>query len=163
MKTTYRILFILLIPVLFHSCSAPYAVATNVRLKDDWVITSTDIEGDLAGTQITAPIFEDATLQCLAGSKWSFYDGGGGAYTINTTDGTCLKGARKINWEVVALQKNTHFLQFFRFSAPKGILTDRFTLYIAQITSLSKKSMVLKYPVKFNEKTGNIVLTFTKQ
>jgi len=163
MKTTYRLLFLLLIPVLFYSCAAPYAVATNVKLKDDWTITSTEVTGDLAGAQITTPVFEDATLQCLNGSKWSFFEGGAGNYTIKSADTTaCLKGNRKITWEVIELQKKSHFLQFYRVNAPKGILTDRFTLYIAEITTLTKNSMVLKYPVKINEVTGSIVLTFTK-
>ena len=161
MKTRLHILIILLLPVLLFSCSAPYQISTNVKIKYDWVISTATVEGDLAGTNIPSPVFEDAPITCLPGSKWSFYDEGSGAYTINGSD-NCIKGVRKITWEVVTLNGKSHYFQFYRYNAPKGILTDRFTLYIAEIADLSKSSMVLKYPIKYNGKTGTIVLTLTK-
>lgn len=162
MKPGHTLLYILLLVVLFSSCSAPYQVSTNVKLKYDWVLSNVTVDGDLTGTTITSPVFEDVPMQCLQGSKWSFFDEGSGNYTI-ADNGDCLKGVRKITWEVVTLKGKSHYMQFYRYNAPKGILTDRFTLYIAEITDLSKSTMVLKYPVNYHGKTGNIVMTFTRQ
>lgn len=161
MKTKLNILLVILLPVLLYSCAAPYQVSTNARLKGDWVVSSADVQGDLAGTQITSPIFEDLSLACFVGSKWTFFEGGGGNYLVNTGDDSCVKGNRKINWEVVTLQKKSHYLQFYRFNAPKGIQADKFTLYIAEIKDLTKKNMVLSYPIKYHDKTGNILITLT--
>jgi len=161
MKTRPALLYLLLLPVLLYSCSAPYQVSTNVKLKYDWVVSNITVDGDLAGTTITTPVFEDVPMQCLQGSKWSFYDEGSGSYTVSDK-ADCLKGARKITWEVVTLQGKSHYMQFYRYNAPKGILTDRFTLYIAEITDLSKSTMTLKYPVKYQGKSGNIVITLSK-
>ena len=159
MKARYYISIILLMPILLYSCAAPYQISTNTKLNYDWIVSSADVEGDLAGVQITAPVFEDASLQCLVGSKWSFLEGGSGSYTINSSDSTsCIRGIRKLTWEVITLKK-AHYLQFYRVTAPKGILTDRFTLYVAELSDLSKKAMVLKYPIKYQGKTGNIVFT----
>lgn len=163
MKTTYYIFFALVTAVLMQSCSAPYQVSTNVKLKYDWVVSDVQLEGDVANATITTPIFEDMTLPCLQNSKWSLYDEGSGAYTINSTDTVaCVKGTRKITWEVVTLKGKSHYLQFYRYNAPKGIPTDRFTLYITEITSLTKNQMILKYPVKYHGLTGKIVLTMTR-
>ncbi|HVX50878.1 MAG TPA: lipocalin family protein, partial [Chitinophagaceae bacterium] len=107
--------------LLLYSCSAPYQVSTNVKLKYTWEVSSVTVEGDLAGTAINAPVFEDATLDCLRGSKWSFFDDGGGNYVVNSTDTvSCLRGTRKITWEVVTLKGKSHYLQFYRYNAPKG-------------------------------------------
>lgn len=163
MKTSYYIFFAIITAAVLQSCSAPYQVSTNVKLKYNWVVSSVQLEGDVANTTITSPIFEDMQLSCLQGSKWNLYDEGGGAYTINSSDTTaCIKGTRKITWEVVTLKGKSHYLQFYRYNAPKGIPTDRFTLYITEIVSLSKSQMVLKYPVKFHGLTGKIVLTMTR-
>ena len=149
--------------VLLYSCAAPYQVSTNVKLKYDWKVSNVTLEGDLAGTNITTPVFEDVSMACLKDSKWSFYEEGGGSYTINSADtSVCIKGPRKITWEVVTLKGKSHYLQFYRYNAPKGILTDRFTLYIAEIMELSKSAMVLKYPIKYHDKTGNIMIQFSK-
>jgi hypothetical protein len=163
MKTKYYSILLFILPALFFSCSAPYQISTNSRLNGDWTVTSAELEGGLAGTELAAPIFEDVTLQCLKTSKWNFFEGGGGSYTVNTDEGGCLKGARKITWEVVTLKGKSHYLQFYRFNAPKGIQTDRFTLYIAELKDLTKKDMVLSYPVKYHDKTGSIVITLTRQ
>lgn len=152
-----------LIMVMLYSCSAPYQVSTNVKLKYDWKLSDLAIEGDLAGTTVNAPIFEDATLPCLKDSKWSFDESGGGNYTITNPDTTaCIKGMRKITWEVVTLKGKSHYLQFYRFNAPKGIPTDRFTLYVAEIVQLSKNTMVLKYSIKYHDVKGRIIMTFTR-
>lgn len=149
--------------VMLYSCSAPYQVSTNVKLKYDWKLSDLAIEGDLAGTTVNAPIFEDATLPCLKDSKWSFDESGGGNYTITNPDTTaCVKGVRKITWEVVTLKGKSHYLQFYRFNAPKGIPTDRFTLYVAEIVQLSKNTMVLKYSIKYHDVKGRIIMTFTR-
>ncbi len=163
MKTRHYIYLLFLLPVLLYSCAAPYQVSTNVKIKNDWKISDINVEGDIAGTPINAPVFEDVNMQCLKDSKWSFYEEGSGAYTINSSDSAaCVKGVRKITWEVVTLKGKSHYLQFYRYGAPKGILTDRFTLYIAEITQLSKSSFTLKYPIKYQGKTGSIVITLAK-
>ena len=160
MKKRYYILLIFIMPVLLYSCSAPYSISTNVQLKYDWILTSTIVEGDLAGTDIPTKVFEDVALPCYTGSKWNFSEGGAGSYTINSSDtASCIKGTRKINWEVVTLKKS-HYLQFFRYLAPKEVPTDRFTLYIAEITQLTKKQMILKYSIKYHDKVGDILFTF---
>ena len=161
MKTNYRLSFVLILSILFFSCAAPYQVSTNARFKGDWTVSSADLQGDLAGMQLNAPIFEDPTLDCLIGSKWTFFEGGGGSNILNNTNHNCAKGNRKINWEVVTLKGKSHYLQFSRFNAPKGTLADRYTLYIAEIKDLTKKNMVLSYPVKYHDKTGSILITFT--
>lgn len=161
-KKRYFFIFFLL-TVLLYSCSAPYQVSTNVKIKYDWKLSDLAIEGDLAGTTVNAPIFEDATLPCLKDSKWSFDENGVGAYTINNPDTTaCIKGVRKITWEVVTLKAKSHYLQFYRSNAPKGILADRFTPYVAEIVQLSKTTMVLKYSIKYHNVKGRIIMTFTR-
>lgn len=148
---------------MLYGCSAPYQVTTNVKLRYTWQVSSITIDGELAGTTITAPVFEDASIYCLRDSKWSFYDEGSGIYVINSADTiNCIKGTRKINWEVVTLKGKSHYLQFYRYNAPKGVPTDRFTPYIAEITELSKTTMVLKYPIKYHGKTGNLIITLAK-
>jgi hypothetical protein len=122
------------------------------------------LEGDVVGLDIPTPVFNDVTISCLTTSKWTLFEGGGGNYTIpaggDTT--TCPNGNRKINWEVVNLGKDAHYFQFYRYSAPKGILADRFTTFMLQIATLTKNGMVLKYPVKYQDKVGALVFTFAK-
>lgn len=144
------------------SCSAPYSVTTNPRLISDWTVTSIQLEGDVAGEDIQTPVFDDANIGCLTSSRWSLTDGGGGSYLIKGDSASCTVGLRRISWEVVNLSKTAHYFQFFRAVAPKGVLADRFTTYIMEITSLTKSDMVLRYPVKYHDKTGSIVFTFTR-
>jgi len=157
-------LFIAGIAILaLSSCSTPYSISTsNPKMLSAWTVTSIQTEGEVAGLDIPAPVFDDATINCLSTSNWSLSDGGSGTYYIKGADSSCIGGGRKISWEIVNLSKSAHYFQFYRFMAPKGILADRFTLYIMQISFLDKNSMVLKYPIKYHDKTGSLVFTFTK-
>ena len=164
MKTKYIPFFIVTIcSIIFTSCSAPYSVSSNPRMMSDWTVTSVELDGDVIGMDIPVPVFDDATIASLKTSKWSLFDAGGGTYTIFPNGDTAVTGGvRRIQWEVVNLSKDAHYFQFYRYLAPKGILTDRFTLYIMQVVILDKEKMVLRYPIKYHDKTGSLVFTFSK-
>jgi hypothetical protein len=164
MKTSYvPHLIVTILAIIFTSCSTPYSVSTNPRMMNDWKVVSVELDGDVIGMDIPTPVFDDATIASLKTSKWSLFDAGGGTYTIFPNgDTTVIGGVRRIQWEVVNLSKDSHYFQFQRYTAPKGILTDRFTLYIMQVVSLDKTKMILRYPIKYHDKTGGLVFTFSK-
>ncbi len=160
-KATQALLIITILAA--YSCSTPYSIsAGNPKMLSAWTVTSIQTDGEIAGLDIPAPVFDDATINCLSTSNWSLSDGGTGTYYIKGADVACTAGVRKISWQIINLSKTAHYFQFFRFMAPKGILADRFTTYIMQIAYLGKTTMVLKYPVKYHDKIGSLVFTFAK-
>lgn len=167
LKYSFSIVTVALI-FLISGCAAPYSASSgHSPITDDWTLTSTSLEGDVTefGDAIPAPVFNDATMPCYVNSVWTFYDGGGGRYTIksdSTTADHCINGVRNIAWEVLNLQKE-HFLQLSRISALRGIIADKRITYIMEITYPRKNALTLKYPIFYHNKNGKIVFNFIRK
>jgi hypothetical protein len=67
-----------------------------------------------------------------------------------------------ITWTLLA-SKTAHFLSFARQSGPKGVMPAPSTNFMFSIAFISTDSMVLKYPVWYNNRQVSLLLELKKQ
>lgn len=135
---------------------------TNAQKSVGGNYTLTDIKLEDASVQDTlktVPVFEDANINCLLNSQWTF-TGGQGSYKIDQNN-ECTKGMRQINWKFFNL-KGSDFFQFCRTSAVHGVPADEHCIYVCEVQSSAKQNFTLRYPILFADKPNAILLTFTK-
>lgn len=129
---------------------------------DEWIITSINLEDNSMKDSLqNVPVFEDANINCLLNSSWSFMGEGEGYYKISDAS-ACAKGMRQISWKRFKI-KGSDFFQFYRTSAVHGIRADEYSVYICEVTASGKENFTLRYPILFNNKPNAIVFTFTRK
>lgn len=176
MKTIYKfnylpVLLVVCIGVIMASCGGPKATTSDVKmltlttphnkiLNGYWTVDSVRVDSNFTAEEANKIVlFEDAEAACYIGGQWMIGDDGEGTYTVAGTD--CTKGTRGITWNILK-GDHKHFIAFVRNRAPKDVVTAKYTTYSVQISQINKNTMLLKYPVKFNDKTANMFIRLHK-
>jgi len=162
---------LLLVVGLLSSCGGVKKTTKDVRmlkllsphnkiLNGHWALDSVRVDSNFSAEEVKKiTLLEDAEAACYIGGDWLIGDDGQGAYTI--TGGDCTKGRRSFNWNIYA-GDNKHFLAFVRTAAPKGILVPKYTTYSLEIVQINKATMLVKYPIKYNDKKANVFIRLHK-
>lgn len=162
---------LLLVAGLLTSCGGPKGTTKDVKmltlisphnkiLNGHWMVDSVRIDSNFTQEEANnVPLLEDAPAACYIGGDWLIGDGGEGSYTVTGKD--CVKGRRMFEWNILKGDK-THFIAFRRTTAPKDVLVARYTTYSFEVVQINKSTMLCKYPVKYNDKKGNMFVRFHK-
>ena len=129
--------------------------------SDGYVLSSISLENNSApGALQNTPVFEDASMSGLLNSEWHLTKDGG-YYKIAKADNN-IPGARQIVWKFFNVKGSTYF-QFFRTSAVRGVAADPRNIYVCEVKSSGKESLILRYPILFEDRPNAILFTFTQK
>lgn len=157
MKKQIAGLFLILITVLFISCSssknATNLKPTNSHLAGTWTITNIDVNVPV-DFKVTN-VFDEAPYEDFQGSTWNLVRNGNGSFAL--TNGT----KENIYWSIYGKGDNAEF-QFKKLNGMKAKNVE--TGYRLKLGTISSNSFTAKSVINSGtDSTGGITYTFTKK
>jgi hypothetical protein len=163
MKKAALIVDIILLILLFASCSGPKALANNDKktIDGNWQLQTVQSEG-ITGT-VKSQLFNEADFNCFIGSTWNFNRHNSlGSYTIAQNSNECASIKRNVKWSLYQTEEQPKLFQFKRLDEKLNVIEDNSTGYTFTILQLEPGKMQLKSDLTFAGKPAAFIYNFVK-
>ncbi len=155
-------LVVCLFPTLFIACSSSKdGTAARKEVKGAWTLSSVTFSGITNPDQVKIQLFDDANLDCFAGSTWELPNNGYGSYTITKTNGGCTPGTRNIIWSY----RNENGETIFQFKKlQEGIKAKKIEDgYKLKIVSATDEKLLMQSMMSFEGKNLTLDYNFVRK
>ena len=143
--------------------NSPSATAWKNGVKGTWILKEIEKE-NFPQNYTVKNIFEEAPAECFLGSIWTLPNNGNGNIQFEEEGLLCAPGAiRNIHWSIYNPGKDAGEPEFqFKKIYPGDKASQVVTGYRMQLAYADEETLVMKMPIKIENRTANLIFNFVK-